>query len=46
MAKRTKEVTQVRIKRKKTTTIGASTFTRFRSKNDRRNKKRYRGQGR
>ena len=30
---------------KKTTTIGHSDRTRFRSKNDKRNKKRYRGQG-
>jgi len=30
----------------KTTTQGSSKFTRFRSKNDRRNKKAYRGQGR
>lgn len=30
----------------KTTTQGSSKFTRFHSKNDRRNKKAYRGQGR
>lgn len=30
----------------KTTTIGSSKFTRFRSKNDKRMKKAYRGQGR
>ena len=31
---------------KKRTSIGCSTLTSFRSKNDKRNKKRYRGQGR
>lgn len=32
-------------KRKKVTSIGRSSFTRFNSKNDKRNKKYYRGQG-
>lgn len=45
MAKKAPTEKKVIEHKKKTTSIGHSSFTTYRSKNDKRNKKKYRGQG-